>query len=142
MPRHQQPEQVLQRAVVEHLCWRARPGVFAFHVPNGGWRSRVEGAILKAIGTVAGVPDILCIFQGRVYALELKAGRGRLTDVQRVVHERLREAGANVAVAHGIDQALTQLTEWKLLRVSSPGAGRDANPSEARRKAKEKSKWT
>jgi hypothetical protein len=142
MTRLNRPEQQYQRAVIQHIAWRARPGVFAFHVPNGGWRSRVEGAILKAIGTVAGVPDILCIFQSRVYALELKAGRGRLTDVQRVVHERLREAGANVAVAHGIDQALAQLTEWKLLRVSSPGAGRDANPSEARRKAKEKSKWT
>ena len=65
----------------------------------------------------------------RVDALELKAGRGRLTDVQRVVHERLREAGANVAIAHGIDQALAQLTEWKLLRVSSPGADRDGKPS-------------
>ena len=84
--------------------------------PIGGWRSRVEGAILKAIGTVAGVPDIICIFEGRFYALELKAERGRVTDVQRVVHERLREAGANVAVAHGIDQALAQLEAWNLLR--------------------------
>ena len=41
-----------------------------------------------------------------LYALELKAGRGRLTDVQRVVQERLRAAGAQVAVAHGIDEAL------------------------------------
>jgi hypothetical protein len=118
--RRRQPEAADQRAVIQHLAWRARPGVFAFHVPNGGWRSRVEGAILKAIGTVAGVPDIICIFQGRVYALELKAGRGRLTDVQRVVHDRLREAGANVAVAHGIDQALAQLERWQLLRGTSP----------------------
>ena len=34
----------------------------------------VERAILKAIGTVAGIPDIIRIFQGRVYALGLKAG--------------------------------------------------------------------
>ena len=119
MTRRNQPEATLQRSVIQHLTWRARPGVFAFHVPNGGWRSRVESAILKAIGTVAGVPDIICIFQGRVYALELKAGRGRLTDVQRLVHERLRKAGADVAVAHGIDQALTQLEVWNLLRRSS-----------------------
>ena len=119
MTRRNQPEAAIQRSVIQHLTWRARPGVFAFHVPIGGWRSRVEGAILKAIGTVAGVPDIICIFQGRVYALELKAGRGRLTDVQRLVHERLREAGADVAVAHGIDQALAQLEIWNLLRRSS-----------------------
>ena len=120
MTRLNRPEQQYQRAVIQHIAWRARPGVFAFHVPNGGWRSRVEGAILKAIGTVAGVPDIICIFEGRCYALELKAERGRVTDVQRVVHERLREAGANVAVAHGIDQALAQLERWQLLRSTSP----------------------
>jgi len=47
MTRRAQPEAALQRSVIQHLTWRARPGVFAFHVPNGGWRSRVEAAILK-----------------------------------------------------------------------------------------------
>ena len=93
--------------------------MFSFHVPNGGWRSPIEAKIFKAIGTVAGIPDIVCIFEGRTYALELKAEGGRLTDVQRVVHERLREAGADVAVAHGIDQALAQLEGWGLLRRRS-----------------------
>ena len=116
MTRRAQPEQQIQRAVIEHLTWRARPGAFSFHVPNGGWRSPIEAKILKAIGTVAGIPDIICIFEGRAYALELKSEGGRVTDVQRVVHERLREAGAEVAVAHGIDQALAQLVEWGLLR--------------------------
>jgi VRR-NUC domain len=119
------PEQQIQRGVIQHLAWRARPGVFAFHVPNGGWRSPIEAKILKAIGTVAGVPDIICIFEGRVYALELKSEGGRVTDVQRVVHERLCEAGAEVAVVHGIDQALAQLEAWNLLRhnvARRPGA--------------------
>jgi hypothetical protein len=40
---------------------------------------------------------------------------GRLTDVQRIAHERMREAGAHVAVAHGIDEAVCQLEQWKLL---------------------------
>jgi hypothetical protein len=113
MTRRAQPEAALQRSVIRHLTWRARPGVFAFHVPNGGWRSRIESAILKAIGTVAGVPDLICVFQGRVYALELKAGRGRLTDVQRAVHERLRGVLAPVLdqyavgfrVMHGFSSA-------------------------------------
>jgi hypothetical protein len=77
--------------VIQHIACRARASVSALHCPNGGWRSRVEGAILKAIGTVAGVPDIICIFQicifqicifqGRVYGLE--SPKGRLTDVGR-----------------------------------------------------------
>jgi hypothetical protein len=118
--------------VIPHLAWRARPGAFFFHIPLGGYRTRVEGAILKAIGTVAGIPDIVCIFGGRCYALELKAPNGHLTDVQRVVHERLREAGANVAVAHGIDQALAQFEAWNLLRhdmARRPGAHSPAHQS-------------
>jgi hypothetical protein len=114
MTRLNRPEQQHQRAVIQHIAWRARASVSALHCPNGGWRSRVEGAILKAIGTVAGIPDIIRIFQGCVYALE--SPKGRLTDLQRLVHERLREAGANVAIAHGVDQALAHLEAWNLLR--------------------------
>src|SRR5262249_15239115 len=35
---------------------------------------------------------------------------------RRVVHERLRRTGAEVAVAYGLDKALTQLAAWGLLR--------------------------
>jgi hypothetical protein len=34
MTRRAQPEAAIQRSVIQHLTWRARPGVFAFHVPN------------------------------------------------------------------------------------------------------------
>jgi hypothetical protein len=110
------PEQQIQRAVIDHLRWRAVPGVFTFHPANGGWRSAVEAAIFKSLGVVAGVPDIIIIHGGRCYGLELKSVNGRLTDVQRIAHERLREAGALIAVVHGIDAALAQLAEWQLLR--------------------------
>jgi hypothetical protein len=38
----------MQRAVIEYLAWSARPDVFSFHYPAGGWRSKVEAKILKA----------------------------------------------------------------------------------------------
>jgi hypothetical protein len=114
-----QSEAQLQRAVLDHLRWRARTGVFAFHVPLGGYRRSVEAAILKSIGAVAGIPDIIVIYNGRCFALELKSKHGRLTDVQRVAHERLRAAGACVAVAYNIDEALERLTAWGLLKGAS-----------------------
>jgi hypothetical protein len=80
------PEQALQRAVFQHFYLRARPGVFAFHPANGGWRSRVEAAILKSLGVRAGVPDA-----------GLKAPGGRLTAIQKAVHDAMRAAGAMVA---------------------------------------------
>ena len=36
------PEQIIQRAVFDHLRARAARGVFAFHVPNGGYRKPIE----------------------------------------------------------------------------------------------------
>jgi hypothetical protein len=63
--RGSRPEQQIQRAVFEHLAIRGAPAVFAFHPANGGWRTRVEAAILKAMGVRAGVPDVIAIEGGR-----------------------------------------------------------------------------
>jgi hypothetical protein len=114
--RRQQPEAAIQKALFSHLRWRAVPGVFAFAVPNGGWRTAIEGAILKSTGVVPGVPDLIIIRNGRVYGLELKTDSGRLTDIQRETMEAMRTAGAIVAVAHGVDEAIAQLESWRLLR--------------------------
>jgi len=110
------PEQQIQRAIIDHLAWRGQLDAFAFHVPLGGWRKPVEAAILKSVGTIAGLPDLIILYRGHCYALELKTERGRVTDVQRVTHERLRRAGATVATAFGLDQPLAQLVRWDLLR--------------------------
>jgi hypothetical protein len=110
-----QPEAELQRAVLDHLRWRGVPNLFVCHYPAGGWRSRVEAAILKSIGTRAGVPDLLIVHRGQLYALELKAA-SRLTDTQSATHEELKRAGAEVAVAYSLDGALAQLECWELLR--------------------------
>jgi len=110
------PEQDVQRAVAEHLRLRRAPGVYWFHPANGGARTAIEGAILKACGVRAGVPDIICIRDGKTFALELKAPTGRLSDAQRIAHDEMRAAGAEVATVVGIDAALEQLEGWGLLR--------------------------
>src|SRR5262245_18971179 len=97
--RRQQPEAQLQRAVLEHMRCRGVPGLFAFHPPNGGARSPVEGAILQGLGVVAGVPDVFLIYRGKTFGLELKPERGRLTTVQIATHEAMRAAGAIIATA-------------------------------------------
>src|SRR5262249_39965113 len=107
--RRHRPEDALQRAIVEHYRQRAAPGVFMFAVPNGGFRRPVEAAILKATGTVAGIPDTIWIKGGQVYALELKAPGGRLTPAQEEVLVKLRECGARACHVHGLDQALASL---------------------------------
>jgi hypothetical protein len=113
------PEQEIQKAIFQHLAVHGVQDVFAFHVPNGGWRSRVEAAILTSMGVVAGVPDIILIRDAEMFALELKAPGGRLSPAQRECQERMQAAGCKVATAVGLDQALAQLEAWGLLRGSA-----------------------
>jgi hypothetical protein len=113
-----QPEATLQRAVVEHLRWRARPGVWWSHIPLGGVRSKIEAAILRGLGVTRGTPDLLIVADGRAYFLELKAPRSRVSAAQHECHEALRAAGASVAIADNIDEALELLQSWEILRTN------------------------
>lgn len=110
------PEQTIQHAVISHLKARAEPRVFYWSTPNEGRRGYVAAAALKRSGLTAGVPDLLILKAGDLYALELKAPGGRLTPSQRLVMDRMAECGAQVAVAHSLDEALVTLECWGLIR--------------------------
>jgi len=116
MKRRKQPEQAIQRAVWTHLCQRPAPGVFAFHVPNGGARTAVEAAILRGLGVMPGVPDLIILKDGKTFGLELKARNGRLSDRQIGAIEAMRAAGAIVGHVHGVDEALKWLEQHGLLK--------------------------
>jgi hypothetical protein len=127
----------IQRAVFQHPEVRRAPGVFAFHPANRGYRRPTEAAILQGLGVRRGVPDVIAIQDGRVYGLELKPAGGRLSPAQREAHAAMRAAAASVAVAVGLDNALRQLQQWKLLRGrmqsrryvrQSRGRSRDERP--------------
>jgi hypothetical protein len=53
------PESAIQKAVFQHLATGSAAHTFAFHVPNGGWRSPIEAAILKGMGLRPGVLDLV-----------------------------------------------------------------------------------
>jgi len=85
-------------------------------------RSRVEGAKRKARGCVAGLPDV-CIRWNhpphtpltQTYWIELKRRRrGRVSEPQNEMHERLRTLGDSVAVCHGWRAALLQIQNWRI----------------------------
>jgi hypothetical protein len=116
MRARRRPEQDIQKALADHLRLRGAPGTYWFHPANGGARTAIEGAILKACGVRAGTPDLILIKSGRTYGLELKATNGRVSPAQRTAHDEMRAAGAEVAVAVGVDAALAQLESWGLLR--------------------------
>jgi hypothetical protein len=116
MTRRRQPEAEIQRSLVAHLQWRAARDCYWFAVPNGGARRPIEAAIMKGLGVRAGTPDLILIRQGRAHGLEIKAKQGRVSDPQRACHAEMTAAGATVAVATGIDEAIEVLEGWGLLR--------------------------
>jgi hypothetical protein len=114
--RRRRPEAAIQKAVFEHLRVRGAPNLFAFHPANGGYRKPAEAAILKGLGVIPGVSDVIVIHQGRVYALEIKAEGGRPTETQLATIGAMERAGAFTAIAEGLDRALACLEAWGLLR--------------------------
>lgn len=112
-------EQQIQRAVFQHIAHRGAPGVFAFHPANGGYRRPVEAKILQGLGVTSGVPDIIAIKDGRTYGLELKRIGGKPTQNQLACLAAMQRAGAETAIAEGLDAAIAQLEQWRLLRGTS-----------------------
>lgn len=109
-------EDRIQKAVVQFLALNARPGVVYWHTPNGGSRNPIEAKKLKGMGVRAGMPDIMLLADGKLYALELKTEKGRVSPRQLDVLDDLIDAGAETAVAFGLRDAIEALQRWRLLR--------------------------
>jgi hypothetical protein len=115
------PEDDLQRTVFKHLRTRGAPDMVAFHVPNGGLRSRIEASILKGLGVEPGIPDVFVLQPGppgfcKVTALELKSPTGRLSPAQHSMLAALGTIGAATHVSHNLDHAIGILEKCGALR--------------------------
>jgi len=109
MPRprhHPAAEESLQRAVADWLAWCVPAP------PDGPWwtavnpvpaKSRAAAGSSKAMGLRAGPPDIVLCRKGRLVGIELKAGRGRPSQVQLDTHEAIVLAGGIVATCRSLD---------------------------------------
>lgn len=99
-------EDILQQSVFKwfSLQYPEKRGLL-FHVPNGGKRSAIEAGKFKSMGVVPGVCDLLLIHAGRLYGIELKTEKGKLSPHQINIHKIWRRSGVVVYVCYGLDQA-------------------------------------
>ena len=74
-----------------------------FHVPNGGSRNAREGKKFKQIGVVAGVADLLFLFNGKCYCLELKTEVGRQSKKQQDWQDLVERNDFNYFVIRDVD---------------------------------------
>jgi hypothetical protein len=115
-------EDEIQKTLIKHWRLFRRPGVMCFHIPNGGYRHKVTGVWLKAMGVQPGVADLQFIWttldRTWVLFLELKAHGRKQTPEQRLFETECGEVGASYETADSIDAALAILNKYGLLRGS------------------------
>lgn len=108
------PEEQLQRSVVAYLKIAA-PSLLWFAIPNGGFRTKAEAGIMKAMGQRAGVAD-LCVIcpDGTAAFIELKAAGGTLSPAQMAFREDAAASKASYMVCRSLKDVEFFL---RLLRV-------------------------
>jgi hypothetical protein len=95
---------------------REYPGVRILAIPNGGGRSRSQGAKLKAEGVSAGVPDLF-IPHGEIWVEMKRAKGGSVSAVQRDWHRYLESIDHTVIVGYGFEDARTKILSCIMLAV-------------------------
>lgn len=118
----QTTEQAEQIALIEWIDWitpREPRLLLLFHPANGEKRDARTGALLKRMGVRKGIPDIIFPQPSREYlglAIELKVGKNKLTDEQRIYLERLRAVGWYTDVCYSWGVAAARIC-WYLERT-------------------------
>ncbi len=110
------PEQALQQQVAQFLDAALPDDAWWTAIPLGGG-GRLRGAILKGMGAKAGTPDLLIVYRGRAFWIELKAATGRLTPAQKVTHLRLTLAGCLVDTCRSVEEVAGVLGQVIPLRA-------------------------
>lgn len=52
----------------------------------------------------AGIPDIICCYNGRFVAFEVKAEKGKTTVLQEITLRKIRKAGGTAVIVRSVDE--------------------------------------
>lgn len=115
--KHTQPEARIQASCVEFL-WNNYPetrGLY-IHIPNEGNRSsKLDGAMRKALGLVAGAPDTFLFIprHGKHgLAVEFKTETGAQSDAQKAFQARLEQNGYAYFICRSLEQFKIIINEY------------------------------
>lgn len=110
-------EDEIHRAVVNQLRYRGVEGLTFWHTPNGAYHAKPwQGAQMKRNGVLPGVSDLIMVHDKKCYALELKREDGTATKAQRRFLDEMAANGWETGLAYGLDDAMTLLEGWGLVR--------------------------
>ncbi|MCR9254753.1 MAG: VRR-NUC domain-containing protein [Alphaproteobacteria bacterium] len=107
------PEDDIQKDIVEKLAILLPPEVIVTAVNPKGYRGKAAAGLAKALGQLAGIPDLTILLpDGRSVWIEVKAPEKYATPHQRALHERMRAIGHKVEVCRSIDDVVKTLEGW------------------------------
>lgn len=103
------PEDQLQTSVAAYLDRALPSSSWWTATANGAFlggdtkRRAIQSARMKRAGVKNGTPDILILWDGRLFTIELKVGKGKLTDAQRDASDAIVNAGGGWTCARSIE---------------------------------------
>lgn len=86
-----------------------------FSVPNGGYRNKIEAAIMKAEGTVAGVADLILLYPSCLYhglLIEMKTPKGRQRPTQKDWQNKVEQAGYKYIICRSLEDFMSQIRDY------------------------------
>lgn len=86
-----------------------------FAVPNGGARRPIEGKIMKAEGTLAGVSDLLLLYPSKGFhglCIEMKTPKGRQQPSQKLFQRAVEEYGYKYAICRSFEDFMTEIRAY------------------------------
>jgi hypothetical protein len=114
---HREIAQVL-RLEVAAPGYISREGVVWWSVDIAAYAGIAPG-LRTARGVIAGIPDIIVLWQGRAFFVELKALDGNVSSAQREVGFSILLADCRYGVARSSQEALALLDGWGIPRRRS-----------------------
>jgi len=86
-----------------------------FSIPNGGARRLIEGKILKAEGTMAGVSDLFLMYGNDKYNglfIEMKTEKGRQSDSQKNFEKKCANFKYKYIICRSFEEFRTEITNY------------------------------
>lgn len=80
-----------------------------YAIPNGGVRKPYIAQLKKELGELPGIPDLCIAVPSKDLAglyIEMKYGKNKPTEIQLMVHERLRDVGYKVETCWSAEEAI------------------------------------
>ena len=98
------PEQTLQIAVAHYLSLALPDDVWWTSINPIPGKTKAAAGLSKAMGMRAGAPDLIFLDRGRFFGIELKAGKGSVSDNQLECAEDIRNAGGYIHLCRSLPE--------------------------------------